>query len=346
MRKTEILCILRGGIGDQILAVPAVRYLVSTLPSAALEVRIGVCKVRRKLLRALLDDFSRVRSLEALWRQPRASFKYNIVLDLDTRNSPYAAIPPQGVNAEQAYFSFSRETRVHNQVSLKLYDSLRSPFWQRCFEMAFRAACLVNGRAYSRNEMLTCRDGFRIVPLSPGPQPTRRSLTGLLSLARDGRSRLAITPGGYNPPYKRWPIERFARVIHYALSKGIDVFVLASRAEDDLIHQLDDLTPRHPYARRARPTGNLTFLNGQLALEELPPLLRQMDLHLSNDNGIAHLAGILNRPQIILYRGTASLHLSVGFNDVTLFSGDRLSMQPISTATVVKTLDQMLPISR
>jgi len=38
-KQTTILCILNGGIGDQVLAMPALRYLASSLPAARVEDR-------------------------------------------------------------------------------------------------------------------------------------------------------------------------------------------------------------------------------------------------------------------------------------------------------------------
>src|SRR5262249_16392005 len=243
---------------------------------------------------------------------------------------------------ERAYFSFADEWRIRNQVPLELYDAAGSPFWQRCFEMGFRAACLVKGSDYASNELLACRDQFRNLSLMPAPLRTQRRIKRLLPASRAERPRLAVTPGGYHPPCKLWAIDRFAEVIDRALSRGVDVFVLGSRAEALLTRRLAELiTARASRWRRTRP-GELTFLNGRLALEELPHFLKEMDLHLSNDNGVAHLGGILNRPQLILYRGIVSPHLSVGFNDVALFSGDDQSMQAISTAEVIGTLDQIL----
>lgn len=343
---TSILCILNGGMGDQILAVPTIRYLASTLPAARIEVRIGGWKLRRPLFRALLTGCTpAVNSLEALQRQPRrkaASFSYDVILDLDTRDSPYAAVPPHSVTARRAYFSFADEWRIERQVSLELYDASGSPFWQRCFEMGLRAAHLLGGKTYARDELPACRDRFRSVSLKPAALPTRRRLQRLLPASRADRTRLAITPGGYNPPCKRWPIGRFAAVIRHALLRGVDVFVLGARAETHLGDRLEELLAARPSAWRRKATGRLSFLNGRLALEELPYLLQEMDLHLSNDNGVAHLGGILNRPQLILYRGLATPHLSVGFNDVALFSGDDASMRPIPAAAVIETLDGML----
>ena len=343
---TSILCILNGGMGDQILAVPALKYLASALPGARLEVRISGWKLRHKLFRLLSAGCSlTVNSLEALQRQPRrraSSFSYDVIVDFDTRDFPYAAVPLHCLKAGRAYFSFADEWRIEKQVSLELYDASGSPFWQRCFEMGFRAACLVKGRAYARNELLACRDEFRSVSLTPAPPPTRRRIKRLLPTSRADRLRLAVTPGGYNPPCKCWPIERFAEVIGHALSRGTDVFVLNSRAEAHLAYQLEELMAARSSTWHRKGAGKLTFVNGELALEELPHFIQEIDLHLSNDNGVAHLCGILSRAQVVLYRGIASPHLSVGFNDVALFSGDNTSMQAISTAEVIETLDQIL----
>lgn len=340
-RMATVLCILNGGLGDQILAVPALRCLATALPAERLEVRISGWKLRHRLFRVLSADCSlTVKSLEALQRQPRrnrASFSYDVIVDFDTRDSPYAAVPPHCLKAERAYFSFADEWRIERQVPLDLYDASGSPFWQRCFEMAFRAACLVKGKTFAK-ELLASRDQFRSISLAPAQPPTRRGIKRLLAASRAERPRLAITPGGYHPPYKRWPIERFAEVIDHALSRAVDVFVFSSPAEAHLMVRLEELIA----TSHRKDAGKLTFLNGKLALEELPYFIQEMDLHLSNDNGIAHLCGILNRAQLILYRGVSSPHLSVGCNDVALFSGDDTSMRGISTVRVIDTLDQML----
>ena len=342
---TKVLCILNGGMGDQILALPALRYLASTLPATKLEARIGGWKSRQKLFRTLLAGCSlTINSLEALQRQPRrmaASRNYDVIVDLDTRDPPDGAIPPSCLRAERAYFSFADEPRIKKQVSLELYDTRGSAFWQRCFEMAFRAACLVKREAYASDEMLACRDQFRGISLMPPPASTRRRIDHLLNSSRVNQGRLAITPGGYNPPWKRWPIERFAEVINQTLSRGVDIFVLGSTARSSWQVSSKNSWVAGYSRRHKRAEGKLTFLVGRLEMEELPYLLQEMDLHLTNDNGVAHLGGILNCPQLILYRGLSSPHLSVGFNDVALFSGDDSSMQAISTAAVIETLAQM-----
>ena len=93
---TKVLCILNGGMGDQILALPALRYCEHTA-SNQFEARIGGWKSRQKLFRTLLAGCSlTINSLEALQRQPRAwplPATHDVIVGLDTRDPPYGAIP-------------------------------------------------------------------------------------------------------------------------------------------------------------------------------------------------------------------------------------------------------------
>lgn len=99
-----------------------------------------------------------------------------------------------------------------------------------------------------------------------------------------------------------------------------------------------------PESWKKNATGNLSFLTGKVTLQELPYLLQKMNLHLSNDNGVAHIAGAINLPQIVLHRGATSSHVSLGRKDVLMFSGDNFDMKPISTESVIRSLDQQLEI--
>ena len=88
-------------------------------------------------------------------------------------------------------------------------------------------------------------------------------------------------------------------------------------------------------------------LAGQVPLEELPHLLLQADLHLTNDNGVSHVAGALHRPQVVLYRGCAerNRHVTLGFRDAALYSGaDGATgcMDGIQTEDVLATLARLL----
>ena len=174
----------------------------------------------------------------------------------------------------------------------------------------------------------------------------RQRLRRLLALGKRAQPRLAVTPGGFNPKHKLWPIDRFEEAVWHAVCRGAGVFVLGSAEESHLGRRLRDLLRTRPNTRAEEGGGSVSFLTGQLTLAEVPYVLQEMDLHLSNDNGVAHIGGLLNRPQLVLYRGAQSAHRSVGLRDVALFSGNRSDMTPIATATVVAQLDKLLGFTR
>jgi ADP-heptose:LPS heptosyltransferase len=250
------------------------------------------------------------------------------------------------LNPKQAFFSFAKTTRYSSQVKYQRDDASGSPYWRRCFDMAFCVASQVRGTPYSTAAMLDCAERYRTVLFPPASVRLRRRLRHVFSGDEPVNPRLAVTPGGYSPEQKLWPIRRFAEAIRHAALRGAAVFILGSREESRLAGEIFDHLQSLRKGRGGKRSGNITFLTGQLLLEELPYVLQEMDLHLSNDNGVAHLGGLMNLRQIILYRGRQSRHRSVGFRDVALFSGDDRDMTPISTATVNARLKEFIQTSR
>jgi ADP-heptose:LPS heptosyltransferase len=344
----RILCIAPGGLGDQIIALPAVRFLQTIFPSHELEMRISAWASRRRLLRLCLEPAVPIRSLESLWhvRNKGSSLgRYDCIFDFDTTDGEFLTRLPTSLNPRQGFFSFATTTRFSSQVRCQRDDASGSPYWQRCFEMAFRAAAHICGTPYSTEAMLDCADRYRTVLFPPAPVRLRRRLR-LLCGERPAKMRLAVTPGGYSPKHKLWPTRHFAEAIQYAAARGAAVFVLGSLEESRLAGHLFDHLRSLRKGRGGKNSGSITFLTGQLLLEELPYVLQEMDLHFSNDNGVAHIGGLTNLRQLILYRGHQSRHRSVGFRDVALFSGDDRDMTPILTRTVTARLEELIQAGR
>ena len=347
MAKVKILCLLPGGLGDQIICLPAVRYLRSILPSAGIELRIAAWRTRREFFGLVLGASVAIKSLDELAQPSNVNSsrpKYDWILDFDTTDGRFLSHLRPPPHAVQKFFTFDKVQRSPNQVSWERHDILHSPFWQRCFDMAFCAACAILGRTYSREAMLAFADHYRIVSLPPATVPLRRRVRRLLSGGK-GRRRLSVAPGGRNPKHKLWPIERFGEVIRYALSLGTDVFVVGTAEEADLGSRILNFLRPSFNKWSEKGWGSLTFLMGCLTLEELAYFLREMNAHLTNDNGAAHLGGLLGLPQLILYRGVESFHHSIGFRDVSLFSGDDSDLTGISTRRVIERLDRVLDVS-
>jgi ADP-heptose:LPS heptosyltransferase len=341
----KILCVLNGGMGDQILALPAIRYLLSVFSGQELEIRMGGWKLRATLLRTLLGLPISIRSLDALrYKSPRLrhSIQYDWVLDFDFRDPPATEALASWVIPRQGYFSFPKRNPRKNQTTFLLRNENGSEFWQLCFSMAFRLACMIQHQEFSSKMLKSICQKYRTFPLKTPSLKIQKRIQSFLSTAGNAPPRLAITPGGYNPKHKLWPAERFVEVICYLVSRNVNVFVLGSKSESPLSWKIFEMIRHKPESWKRNAPGNLSFLTGKVTLQELPYLLQEMDLHLSNDNGVAQIAGAINMPQIVLHRGSDSSHRSLGRKDILIFSGDNFDMKPISTESVIRCLDQQL----
>ena len=343
----RILCAVNGGMGDQVLTLPAIRYLFSALPGHNLEIRIGGWKLRAPLLRTLLGVPLPIRSLDGLRHKSpklRRSIQYDWILDFDFRDPDTLEALPIWVIPKQGYFSFPKRNPRKNQITFPLRDENGPAFWQLCFSMAYRLDCTIDHHDFSSKTLKSIRENYRVLSLKPPSSKIQKRVQSLLSTAGNTGRHLAITPGGYNPIHKLWPAERFVEVICHSLSRGVNVFVLGSQRESPLSWKIFQMISSKPESWKKNATGNLSFLTGKVTLQELPYLLQKMNLHLSNDNGVAHIAGAINLPQIVLHRGATSSHVSLGRKDVLMFSGDNFDMKPISTESVIRSLDQQLEI--
>ena len=337
---SDIVCIVTGGIGDEVLALPALRYLQQTLRRARIQIRLGGWQQRYRLFRVLWQSTELIHSLEALYRkaeQGNQSIFYDWILNFDIRT--LRGKVPERLQAKHAYFCLEKDGVHKNAIVLKPDDPF---YWQHCFEIAYRFTCRFKDLAYTRAAMISCRESYRTVEPPRITTTLNKKIKALLSNVDPGQVRLAVTPGGYNPKHKLWPVQRFAEVICHAVDRGISVFVLGSKEESILARELLSHIRQRPERWLKDAPGNLTFLTGGLRLEELPFLLQKTDLHLSNDNGVAQIAGALNRPQIVLYRGKESPHRTPGFRDVALFSNKDSEMNGISTKAVIDALEKMV----
>ena len=149
-----------------------------------------------------------------------------------------------------------------------------------------------------------------LLPLSLSASETWPSI----ALAPDARDRaLAFRKGvagpvlGVHPgstwPTKRWPVERFGRVVGKALDHGITVVLLGGPGEQALAASVIAASglANHP---------NLIDLSGRLSLPDLAAHLAQLDCYLTNDSGPMHLAWAQHVPLVALFGPTTR---SLGF---------------------------------
>lgn len=330
--RPSLLCVVHGGIGDQILTLPALRFLQTTLAGFSLEVRLGGWRERRRLFRYMLGLPIPIRSLESLWApgSPSDLPACDWALDLEFSSTPRGL--PAGMRIRSGWLALPRRFERPDSLPVPVQAA---GFGRQCLELACRFVEHVRGIAIDESDEQKFWDRHRPHP-DPGVQtPAGRRVRERLAGLAAGRPRLAISPGGRNPREKLWPAGGFAEVARHALARSVDVFLLGSPVEQPLHREIAERVQAADGTRRPPGEGRLHSLAGW-PLEDLPHVLADTGLHLGNDSGAAHVAGALDRRQVVLYRGSESPHRTLGARDTCLFSGDPAGLAQISPAEVIR----------
>ncbi|MBS0358342.1 MAG: lipopolysaccharide heptosyltransferase II [Proteobacteria bacterium] len=114
-----------------------------------------------------------------------------------------------------------------------------------------------------------------------------------LNLSKDQKPILALCPGAEFGPSKRWPENYFAEVAQEKLKQGWQVWLFGSKNDMPVAEQIQALTNQQ--------CVNLT---GRTALAEAIDLLSIVDVVVSNDSGLMHIAAALEKPLVVVYGST------------------------------------------
>jgi heptosyltransferase-2 len=138
-----------------------------------------------------------------------------------------------------------------------------------------------------------------IAPGEPLPQPLpgaalRVDDNGRLSVLRKfslqpPRQVVALCPGAEYGPAKRWPARYYATLAQRLESRRWEVWILGSEKDTDLGAEI------------AAMCSSCRDLCGKTALDEAIDLLASVQLVVSNDSGLMHIAAALAKPLIALY---------------------------------------------
>ena len=104
--------------------------------------------------------------------------------------------------------------------------------------------------------------------------------------------RLVLCPGAARGPAKRWLPERYARIAREAMTARREVILLGAQREEET------------GAAIARDAPGVRDLVGRTTLLEAARTIAGAEGVLSNDSGLAHLAGALDRPLVVLFGPT------------------------------------------
>ncbi|MEO8055485.1 MAG: glycosyltransferase family 9 protein [Acidobacteriota bacterium] len=314
--------IASGGVGDELIALPALRFLADVLPAGALEVRLGDFRRRHRVFELLLARPSvRVQSLERLEEAGPAAAHFDWLLDLDSRWVPR---PPAWLEGRRG--------------TLSVKDAGRGPLWRvslaTAVSLARRVGCV------SAAGWVDLAERYRTVDPGDLPVPGPAGIARRLRSAR-APMRVALSPGGVSPREKLWPPASVARVVLGLLEVGCDVLILGDRRDARLGRDLAGIAA----VGKRGASGRVVDLTGRTRLEDVPGLLASADLHLACDNGLLHVGGALDRPQVGLYLGGASRHVTPGRRDRRLFAGRGLGMADLPVSRVARACGEVLAAS-
>ncbi|MCX5493655.1 lipopolysaccharide heptosyltransferase II [Kaistia dalseonensis] len=101
---------------------------------------------------------------------------------------------------------------------------------------------------------------------------------------------LGLCPGAEYGPAKRWPAEKFAGLARLAHGRGYRVRLFGGPKDRAITAEIAD--------KAGVPVDDLA---GRTSLVEAATLLSACDVVVSNDSGLMHVAGALDRPLVVLY---------------------------------------------
>ena len=101
---------------------------------------------------------------------------------------------------------------------------------------------------------------------------------------------LALCPGAEFGPAKRWPTEHYAELAKIKLAEGWQVWLFGSDKDQTVAAQINQFT-----------NNGCQDFSGQTTLEEAIDLMSLVELVVSNDSGLMHVAAALDKKLIALY---------------------------------------------
>lgn len=133
-----------------------------------------------------------------------------------------------------------------------------------------------------------------VAPLGGDPDPADLALD--IDPLDSGRA--AVVHPGAGSEARRWPAERFAKVVRHLLDQGRRVVVTGGRDELDLARQVIGLAG-------AEGDGCCACFAGATDLTDLAGLLAGASLLVSGDTGPGHLATAVGCPSVLLFGPTS-----------------------------------------
>jgi len=279
-------------IGDAVMTIPALRALRGLYPQANITLytkpwALGVFQNFDQVDRILTieNDGSGLRDAVRESRRV-AQGNYDLALLFTNSFRSAAVVRLAGIRQRIGY---SREGR-----GILLTDPIKPPAWQNERHQVFYYLKLIEELA-KRTGAEVAFDAIpsdRQVAVSESRLMTARKT--LVDAGLDpAKPTIGFGVGSTNSTAKRWGEEKFARLAYLIVSSGANVVLLGARDEIEISAQVAALA-----------TADIIDLTGKTDLAAASALLAEIDLFVSNDMGLAHLAAAVGTKTLVIFGPT------------------------------------------
>ncbi len=286
----RLLAVQIAGIGDLVLATPALSALRDRYPDGRIDVvtsprAVDLLRGHPAVNRIIGFDIERFRDPLSL-KQP------------GTLRSLHRQILPIRQNRYDALLSLNNISTQRGAWTLALlFKSLGIPMWvgrdtdERApyFDRAVKDISRV-----PVPEAITKLRVAGLLGASIEPRPLSLGLNDLDAAGAkerlNGEGRFAALQPGANVATKMWPAERFAEAGRYLQERGFRVVLLGGPGDVETAGQVAKGLEGEPIN-----------LCGELSLRETAAMLQQMDLVVTNDTGPMHIAAAVGAPLVAVY---------------------------------------------
>jgi heptosyltransferase-2 len=281
-------------LGDAVMAEPAMRAIAAQFPDAAVDVALPAASA------ALASCWSFARAVVPLrrgWADIRALRAGGYDLCALFPNSLGSALVARAAGIARVV-GYARDAR-----GLLLSTRVAPPAVPRALHMLayyWRIAAALGCPELPGAARLAQAPGEAAAIFAADPR-TRPALAPSPEMAEAGRRVLAanqlapgfvvLAPGAAYGPAKQWPIVHYAQLAALLKQQGRTVAVVGTPAERPLSAAIDAVN-----------------LAGATDLASLIGVLRHAGAFVGNDSGVAHIAGALGLPGVVIYGSTSDAH--------------------------------------
>jgi heptosyltransferase-2 len=279
--------LLRGTnwIGDAVMTIPAIMELRRLFPQAhiALHTRTGTADIFRNS--PLIDEIISVKSvLEDVRLLRNRQFDLAVIFP----NSFESALAARFAGIKRR-FGYAAQHRA-----FLFTDAIEVPAWKDSRHEVHYYFELVGAVAKHFLRLETSAEPSEPqIEISSDVSERARALLRQKGIV-DGRPTVALAPGSTNSRAKRWTPESFARVNDRLQDDlGVSVVLMGSPGDKEVSTHVYDLSVRKPFD-----------LTGETDIALAAAVLKEVDLLISNDMGLAHLAPAVGTETLVIFGPT------------------------------------------